>query len=77
MNNTELREAINQLAKRALRCKSNKAAREIYAQVRAFEKEHNCEDLVEEIFIETGAGETLADMLLNYDDNAVSTMPKF
>lgn len=77
MNNSEIRRIINQFAEEALYCSSNKAARELDARIGAFEREHHCEALVETIFIETGAGDALGDMLINYDDNAVSTMPKF
>lgn len=77
MNKRALIRAINQFADEALNCGSNKAARELNARIEGFEKEHHCEALMEKIFIKTGAGETLADMLINFDDNMVSTEPEF
>ena len=77
MNNAELRTRIDQFAEEAFRCRSNKAARELDDRITAFEREHHCEALVDKIFLETGAGETLADMLVNCDDSIVPTMPKF
>ena len=77
MNKAELRERIEEFAEEALHCRSNKAARELDALTEAFAKEHHCEALMKEIFIETGAGDTLADMIFNYDDSIVPTRPKF
>ena len=77
MNNAELRTRIDQFAEEALHCRSNKAARELDTRTEAFAKEYQCEALMEKVFLETGASDALADMLINYDDNAVSTMPRF
>ena len=69
MTKQEMTAAINQLAEEAFHLHSNKAARELDARVTAFEKEHHCAALVEKIFTETGASDTLCDMILNFDDS--------
>ena len=77
MTEQELTAAINALAEEAFHLHSNKAARELDARVTAFEKEYHCEALVEKIFIETGAADTLCDMICNFDDSIIPTRPKF
>ena len=77
MTNQEIRAILEGFVDEVFDCASSKAARELDVRIKTFVKAHGCEELMDELFVTTGAGETLFDLIYNFDDSLVPTMPKY
>ena len=56
-------------------CDSLEQALDINERVNKFAEDNNCEALVEDIFIETGAGETIDDLITIFRDGDICEEP--
>ena len=64
-----IKKQVEALSDEALACRSRRKALEMEARVNAFAKEHDCEDYVDYVFINSGAGDRLGDLVENMPDD--------